>query len=910
VRLIDGYGPTENTTFSCCHTVVPADLERASIPIGRPIANSTAYVLDAALRPAPVGVGGELYAGGDGVARGYLGRPALTAERFLPDPFAAVPGARMYRTGDRARLGAADALEFLGRADDQVKVRGFRVEPGEIAAALERHAGVERALVVSRPDEGGEARLVAYVVPAVRTAGTARRLARMESNGAAGLSRRELPGGLPVFQVSDAETAFLHGEIFGGGAYFRHGVEIGDGATVFDVGANIGMFSLRAATSARGVTVHAFEPIPPVARVLRANAELHALDVRVHACGASREAGEAAFTHYPHLTLVSGRYADRGAEKRVVRAFVEGSAGADRPADALLDELLEERLATEVYAVPLRTVSSVIREHAVERIDLLKVDVQRAELDVLEGIDDEHWPRVRQAVVEVHDVDGRVARVAALLEERGFRVVVEQEEALAGTDQHVVYALRGDAPAGAPAHRSEGERTSEAWRTPERLAEALRAALAAELPEYMVPAAVVVLGDFPLTRNGKVDRAALPAPARAGARAFAAPRTPTETTLAAVFAQVLALPRVGADEGFFALGGHSLLATRLVSRAREAFGVELPLRDVFDWPTVEGLAARVDALRRSGTGGRPLPPVVPVPRIAPLPLSFSQRRLWFLDQLAPGSAAYNVFGALRLRGALDEDALERALSEVVRRHEVLRTTFAEVDGEPVQVVGAPGPVPLPRLELRALPAEEREAEVRRLARAEAAAPFDLAAGPLLRATLLRLDGEERVLLFTLHHVVADGWSMGVLVRELSALYGAYVEGRESPLAEPAVQYGDFAAWQRRWLEGEALEAQVAWWRERLAGAPPVLALPTDRPRAPLERATGAVHPFRLPAGAARGIRALAAGEGATLFAALLAPFQALLARWSGQDDVVVGSPVAGRTRAEVEELIGFFVNTL
>jgi amino acid adenylation domain-containing protein len=612
--LSNHYGPSE--THVATAQALEGDPEAWPLlpAIGRPIANTRCYVCDARGGPAPIGAPGELYLAGVCLARGYLRRPELTADRFVPDPFAGEPGTRMYRTGDRARWLADGTLEFLGRADAQVKVRGHRIEPGEVEAALESHPAVRQAVATVREDAAGQARLVAYLV---------------------------------------AE----------------------DGQSL-------------------------------------------------------------------------------------------------RPAE-------------------------------------------------------------------------------------------------------------------------------------------LRAHVGGRLPEYMVPSAVVVLETFPLTPSGKVDRRALPEPdASAGeSEGYAAPETPTEEILAGIFAQVLGVERIGALDDFFALGGHSLLATRVVSRVRGALGLDLPLREVFEASTVRGLAARVDALLRAGAAVH-APPLVPAPRDGAPPLSFAQQRLWLIDRMDPGSAAYNLPAALRLRGRLDVRALARSLAEVVRRHESLRTVFGEAAGEPVQVIRAAAPVPFPQADLRRLSPDAREREAARLAAAEALRPFDLAAGPLLRASLLRLDAEEWALLFNMHHVVSDGWSVGVLVREVSALYAAFSRGASSPLAPLPVQYADFAAWQRAWLSGDVLGEQVAWWRERLAGAPPLLELPTDRPRPAAQDGAGVSLPFALGAGATGALRALARREGATLFMALLAAWQLLLSRWSGQDDVSVGTPIAGRNRVETEGLIGFFVNTL
>ncbi|MET0396097.1 MAG: amino acid adenylation domain-containing protein, partial [Longimicrobiaceae bacterium] len=436
----------------------------------------------------------------------------------------------------------------------------------------------------------------------------------------------------------------------------------------------------------------------------------------------------------------------------------------------------------------------------------------------------------------------------------------------------------------------------------------LRAHVEEQVPEYMVPGAFVVLEELPVMASGKVDRRLLPAPESASERESVGPRTVEEELLAGIWAGVLGTEGVGAEESFFELGGHSLLATQVVSRARQVFGVELPLRALFEAPTVTGLAGRIEALR--GAAALPAPPIERVSREGPLPLSFAQQRLWLVDRMEPDSPAYNMAYALRLRGSLDSAALRASLDALVRRHETLRTTFAEQGGAPVQVIHPPAPVALEELDLRELPAAEREARAGRLADEEALRPFDLARGPLLRSTLLRLGDGDHVLLFTLHHIVSDGWSRGVLVREVSAHYAAACRGETARLPELEIQYADYAVWQRERLGGGVMEMQLAYWRERLAGAPPLLEIPTDRPRAMGQSARAGSHAFRLAPELSRGLRALSRQEGATLFMTAIAAWQALLGRYAGQDDVVVGSPIAGRTRHEVEGLIGFFVNML
>jgi amino acid adenylation domain-containing protein len=445
----------------------------------------------------------------------------------------------------------------------------------------------------------------------------------------------------------------------------------------------------------------------------------------------------------------------------------------------------------------------------------------------------------------------------------------------------------------------------------------LRSFLEAELPDYMVPSHFVVLDDLPLTLHGKVDRAALPAPdlQPTGAGSGEPPRTPAEEAMADLWRGVLGLDQVGREDNFFALGGHSLLVTQLVARAREAFGVEMPLRAIFETPTVAALARWIEPAMEAGraparSSVKGAPPLVPRPAGEPAPLSFGQERLWFLDRMEPGNTAFNMGSSLRLRGRLDARSLERAVNEIVRRHEALRATFGEVDGRPVQRA-LPGLwVPLSLIDLSALPEAVREVETGLVARASLTSPFDLEAGPLIRTSLLRLAPDLHVFVLDVHHIVTDGWSAGVMDRELIALYDAFTAGKPSPLAPLPIQYGDFARWQREWLTGDTLESQLAYWRGKLGGDLAPLDLPTDHPRPALQTFRGGSLPLAIPEAAGRALRALAREQGASLFMTLLAAFQVLLSRLSGQDDIVVGSPIAGRRHLETEPLIGFFLNTL
>jgi len=428
----------------------------------------------------------------------------------------------------------------------------------------------------------------------------------------------------------------------------------------------------------------------------------------------------------------------------------------------------------------------------------------------------------------------------------------------------------------------------------------------------MVPSVFVELDSLPLSPSGKIDRKSLPAPGGERpelAAGYVAPRTQTEEVLTGIWEQVLGVDRVGIYDNFFELGGHSLLATQVVSRIRDVVGDIVSLSSVFELKTVAGLASVIDDAMRDR--GRPVnvPDLVPASRDGELPLSFAQQRLWFLDQFEPDSAEYVSATALGLRGELDTDALNRALTALVARHESLRTTFESVDGRGVQVVHLPYEVLAPLVDLSELPEPDRGAELARILQQEATRPFDLSRGPLLRVRLVRLAEDEHVLTLMLHHIVTDGWSFGVIMGDLGELYRAALRAEPAELPPLPVQYADFASWQRGRLSGEALADQVGYWRRQLDGVAP-LELPTDRPRPPVQTKNGAVHEFEVPAEVTAALKDLGRRQGGTLFMGLVAACKLLFARWSGQDDIAIGTVVSGRERAELEPLVGLFVNTL
>ncbi|HEU4558562.1 MAG TPA: amino acid adenylation domain-containing protein, partial [Longimicrobium sp.] len=610
-RLVHVYGPTEVMAWCSWEDVREVAEDARTVSIGRPIARMRMYVLDRQLEPVPVGAAGEIWVGGVGVARGYLDRPELTAERFVADPFGGEPGARLYRTGDLGRWRPDGRLKFAGRTDEQVKIRGFRIELGEIEARLAEHPGVNEAVVIAREDVPGDQRLVAYWTPA---------------------------------------------------------------------------------------------------------------------------------------------------------------------------------------------------------------------------------------------------------------------------------------PAGVPAE-----------------SEALRSSLSAALPEYMVPAAFVGLEALPLTPNGKLDRKALPAPEgdAFARRGYEAPVGETEQALAEIWAEVLRVERVGRRDSFFEVGGHSLLAVQVISRVRQALRVEVALGELFARPVLADFARALETAARAE-----LPPIERADREGRLPLSFAQQRLWFLEQMGDLGSAYHISGGLSLRGDLNPAALERALERIVARHEALRTVFHTAGGEPEQWI-APAEesgFQLAAHDLSAHPAVG--AELRRLADEEAHALFDLERGPLIRGRLIRLAADDHVLLLTMHHIVSDGWSMGVLTNELSALYAAFHASEPDPLPPLPIQYADYAVWQRKWVDGEVLQEQAEYWTRTLGGAPELLELPLDHPRPARQDHAGADVGVVLDEELTAGLKELGRRHGTTLFMTVLAGWAAMLARLSGQEDVVIGTPSANRGRSEIEGLIGFFVNTL
>ncbi|MDH5546983.1 MAG: amino acid adenylation domain-containing protein, partial [Gammaproteobacteria bacterium] len=427
---------------------------------------------------------------------------------------------------------------------------------------------------------------------------------------------------------------------------------------------------------------------------------------------------------------------------------------------------------------------------------------------------------------------------------------------------------------------------------------------------YMLPTTYTSLAQMPLTTSGKLNRKALPVPGViTSAHEYVAPRTPTEEVLAAIWQDVLKRETIGVYDNFFELGGHSLLATQLVSRIRKHFEVELQVRLLFTDPTLQALAKQIDRALQVANGVI-APPITSTSRYTDLPLSFAQQRLWFLDQINPKSSLFNVPMFMRLNGPLNIAKLFDTFNEVVQRHEVLRTVFTSIAGQPLQIIKPQFFIPLPVIDLSGLSNDVVETNISKLADTEAKRPFVLYEGPLLRTTLLKLGSDEHIILMTMHHIVSDGWSMGVLIQELSILYNALSRGQQNPLPPLTIQYADFAQWQRNWLQGQALEQQLGFWREQLEGAPGLLELPTDRQRPPVQSHRGSSVYFTIEKSLAKQIKTLCSEQGASAFMTIMTALHILLSKLSGQQDICVGTPIANRNYQELEPLIGFFINTL
>ncbi|MFA5709879.1 amino acid adenylation domain-containing protein, partial [Mycolicibacterium sp.] len=1002
--MFNGYGPSETTIWVTCAELSPGQPVR----IGAPLPGVTALVLDARLHPAPVGVVGELYLGGPAVARGYVGRPGLTAERFVANPFG-VAGERLYRSGDLVRWTPLGTLEYLGRADAQIKLRGQRIELGEIENTLLSCPQVARAAVTVHHSETGTDHLIGYVA--------------LEHSSTADRDAEVVDQWQQIYdELYDAESASEFGGDFRGwnSSYTGAPIPMTDmrewqNATleriralaprrVLEIGVGSGLLlahlapqceqywgtdfsaptiqSLRRAVAAQpwgervrlwtqpahvtgelprayfdtiiiNSVVQYFPNAAYLAEVLDNAVELLAPggavfigDIRNHTLQGAFQTGVAlartetsdtdeirqrvqrAVVGEPELLLAPEFFTTWAAGNEAVGALdIQVKRGdADNELTRYRYDVAIRKgpvSACSLAAVPQRDwatcagLSGLHAELTSQRPETLRVG-SIPQAGVIADVDLEHamvaGANIADALARAKtgaDPGGVTAeQLHRLGEEIGYRVAVTW-----GAEPGTVDAIfMADADDGAltdvylPAAGARDLGSCANDPDTNTKVTAVRQRLGERLPEYMVPTHIVVLDEFPLTSSGKIDRKALPEPVFA-ARLFRAPQTPTEKVVAKVFAEVLGLDQVGLDDDFFALGGDSLIAIRVTGRLESALDMDVPVRYLFDAPTVGGLADYLDNHRNDATR----PPLQPMPRPDRIPLSFAQQRLWFLDQLQGPSAIYNMPAAYRITGALNVDALGQALSDVVSRHESLRTVFLATDGTPHQVI-----IPAEQTDFgwEVIDAESWSADrVYEALGAMVQYTFDLTRDIPIRAALLRTNEYEHALVVVVHHIAGDGWSVTPLVSDLAAAYAARSQGQGPQWGPLPVQYADYTLWQRDWLGDEkdpdsVISGQLAYWEQALAGLPERLELPTDRPYPPVADYRGASVTVQWPPQLQRNVVQLAREHNATSFMVMQAALAVLLGNLSATNDVAIGIATAGRTDPALDDLVGFFVNTL
>ncbi|MEM8529467.1 MAG: non-ribosomal peptide synthase/polyketide synthase [Chloroflexota bacterium] len=1021
--VVNNYGPTENTVVTTWLPLTEPDTSGLP-PIGHPVDNAQVYILDQYLSPTPMGVPGELYIGGASLTRGYLLRPELTAEKFVPDSFGSAIGSRLYRTGDLVRYQSTGAIEFLGRIDHQVKLRGYRIELGEIEATLQQHPAVNDAVVLAHEDVPGDKRLVAYLVPTSKNTDTNgsedayadehvahwqslydetyedttpvaltdptfniigwnssytnaplpaedmrewvdTTVARIASRNAQRILEIGCGTGLLLFPLAQQCTQYV-GVDFSATAidyirrhldpewqhvtlYQRRADDLPNlGQQQFDtVILNSIIQYFPSIDYLLTVIEQAIPYIAPGGQLFigdirnlpllelfitatQTHQATHGLPIaRLHQRIRQQVAMERelvidpAFFYalpqrFPQISGVQVELKRGVAHNELTQFRYDATLTINGPPPSFAtgpihewsaDEWTMERVCMtlredapaymQLRGVPNRRLSSTIHNR-----DLLSDVVGPTSVRALQeaitacegtGIDPEQfWYAAAATGYQImvtwspHDFNGSYDVL--------FYPETETSVQLDMTDTAMEWSHYANRPV---------------WDDSQHdLIPQLRQYLATQLPEYMVPSAYMVLNTLPLTRNGKVDRRALPAPdqTQIDSGQYVAPQTRLETDLVAIWEEVLGITRISVTDDFFILGGHSLLATQVVSRIRSAYGTDLSVRVLFEHPTIAQLTQVMQEAQHSDQTVA-LPPLVPVSRAEPIPLSFAQQRLWFIDQLQPGMANYHIFAGLHLQGELNIATLTQSFQDIVQRHESLRTTFTVVDDQPLQVIAPTLILDIPVVDASGLSHEDGDALILALAQHEALRPFDLTQGPLLRIMLIQVTAQECVMLVNQHHIVTDGWSLGIFIRELTTLYASKLQQVSPALPSLPVQYPDYAAWQHSWLHGDILADQLAYWRQQLAGQQ-VLQLPTDYSRPPMPTYRGDSVPIVFERAFVDQLQSLSHQSGITLFMTMLAGWQALLTRYSGQDDIVVGSPIAGRTHAALEHLIGFFVNTL
>jgi amino acid adenylation domain-containing protein/FkbM family methyltransferase len=896
IRGLNLYGPTE-----CTVDVTAAEITGGDPVIGRPLPGARVWLLDERLQPVPAGAVGELCVAGPRLARGYQGDELATADRFPVIPLPDGTAARVYRTGDRAFFRPDGQLSFVGRADDQLKVSGYRIEPAEIAAVLRTHPAVADA--VALPAANGSASVVAY---AVRAAGPA--------------VRPEALAG-----VNQHETRYLYDEIFVQQVYQRGGITLRDGGVILDVGANIGMFTLFALSACPSSRVLAFEPLPAAFERLRENLAPFQGSVTLLPYGLSDTERDETFTFYPGYSMMSGQraYADPDAEVAVVKRYLANQRDHGRADGAELlkeaDELLDGRFRVVEQRARLRRLSDVIDEQGIAHVDLLKIDVQRAEEDVLRGLAERHWPRIAQLAMEVHDepgtpTSGRLARLRDELTRRGYRVAVEQDDSMAGTGRYALYAVRPEYDRDPRPPRSVSAAGSGA--RPADGAD-LRQWLAGRLPSYLVPSAVVPLDAFPLTSHGKIDREAL-AQAATGGGARAEPSSPAERLLRDVWREVLKRDDIGVDDPFFQSGGDSIRAIQVRAAAARR-GLSFGLRDLIRHQTIRAVAAVADLAAEPGEeASSPGSAAFGLVRAADrdklppglddaYPVAAMQLAMLYHGELTAGRSGYHVVTVHRFGVRFEETALRAALGGLTARHPVLRTSFhLGTYGEPLQLVRSGAAIPLTVADLTAASGARQREYLASMVREEQSAPLDWARPPLLRCQVLVTGPDAFDLVLTHFHGVLDGWSLHLFLLELSGRYDALLRGEEYTATAPPLPYRRFVE-----LERAAADSQesAAFWRDRLAGARPLLlaaGLSADQVPEITSQLDVTLRDDLGPA-----LREVAARHAVPLKSLLLAVHLSVLGAHAGRDEVLAGVVASARPAEDGgDRTLGLFLNTV
>jgi amino acid adenylation domain-containing protein len=979
-RLVNMYGITETTVHVTYRPLVWADAEDATGSlIGVPIPDLELYVLDAKMRPQPLGVAGEIYVGGGGLARGYLGQPGLTATRFVPHPFSLEAGARLYRTGDLARLLDNGDVEYLGRADQQVKIRGFRIELGEIDAALARHPGVAECVVLAREDRPGDKRLVAYLVgrgsvppqadelrsflgrqlPEHMIPASFVTLDALPLNANGKVDRRALPAPgqerpelarryVAPRTAAEALLAEMWQDILG---LERVGIE----DNFFELGGDSikGAIFVNRLQEQLAEIVHVIVIFnaPTIAQLAAHLEEQYAEALRrltgTHGGAASGDRREVSAEEGLRKaragrdggepwTSPSAERIDAAKIERM-RQLITPLARGDEPRPAVKNPpavfvLSPPRSGSTLFRVMLAGHPALF---APPELELLSFNTLEERCAAFSGGHSFWLEGTIRALMEVRCCDASEAKLImeelearklstkecyGLLQEwLGDRMLVDKTPSYA-LDESVLAKAEDDFDGALYLHLIRHPfgmiRSFEEARLDQIFFRHPHSFTRRELAELVWLVSHQNIERFlervPRERQLRVRFEELleqPETVLRGVCAFLgldfAPDMlrPYQEKARRMSDGIHAESRMLGDVKFHS---HAGIEARVGHRWREQRGLDDLAPET--WAMAAHLGYAAEPLEAASKRLEPLRPRARGEEA--LPLSFAQQRLWVICQLNPDSPVYHIPLALSLRGQLDVRALGRSLSEIIRRHESLRTTFHTIGGEPRQLVNPASPFLLPLDDLSHLAQPERDRALQQLTDDEVQRAFDLTSDLMLRARLLRLAVDEHVLLVTMHHISSDGWSLGIFARELSALYTAYRQGLPSPLEELAVQYADYALWQRQWLRAEVLEGQLSYWRERLGGELPVMELPSDRPRPPVLTYRGASENFELSESVAAQLKRVSTRHGATLYMTLLAAFKALLYRYTGQEDLIVGTPIAGRTRAETEPLIGFFVNTL